>query len=136
MLLNDKGDSPKPELKVKFRPMPGKIVCQVVGETGTYGSGLILKPATRVNPRTTAKIVAVYEPFLLDPSNEDSQTESYLKVDDIVIFGLHSGIEVEYGSEKVIILREQEILCIVEASAEAIAQTGVAPGAFDDLEED
>lgn len=135
MLLNEQGDTPKQELKVKFRPMPGKIVCQVVGERDTYGSGLILKPATRVNPRTTAKIVAVYEPFLLDPSNEDSETESYLKKGDTVIFGLHSGIEVEYGSEKVIILREQEILCIVEASEDTIAQTGVAAGAFDDLEE-
>lgn len=136
MLLNDKGDAPQPELKVKFRPMPGKIVCQVVGERDTYGSGLILKPATRVNPRTTAKIIAVYEPFLLNPADDNSETESYLKAGDTVIFGLHSGIEVEYGQEKVIILREQEILCIVEAPDDVIASTGVAQEDYSNLDED
>lgn len=134
MLLNDKGDAPQPQLRAKFRPMPGKIVCKVIGERDTYGAGLILKPATRINPRTTAEVLFVYEPFLLDPAN-DKETESYVKVGDKVIFGLHSGIEVEYGNEKVIILREQEILCIVEASDDTIAVTGVAGGAFDDLDE-
>lgn len=121
------------ELKVKFRPMPGKIVVRVIGERDTYGSGLILKPASRINPRTTAVVLFVYEPFLLDPAN-DKETESYVKVGDKIIFGLHSGIEVEYGAEKVIILREQEILCIIEANDDTIAATGVAAGTFDDVE--
>lgn len=118
--------------KIKFRPMPGKIACQIVGERDTYGGGLLIKPPTQRNPRTTAKVIAVYEPFLVN----ETETESYVKVGDIVIFGQHGGIAVEYGSaEPVIILREQEILCIVEADEDTLASTGVAPGKFDDLEE-
>lgn len=124
-------ESPSKIEKIKFRPMPGKIACQVVGERDTYGSGLIIKPATRVNPRTTAKVIAVYEAFMVN----EKETESFVKVGDLVIFGMHSGIEVEYGqSEKVIILREQEILCIVEADDEEISKVGVAAGVFDDMD--
>jgi co-chaperonin GroES (HSP10) len=124
------------QIKPTFKPMPGKIVARVVGERDTYGSGLILKPATRVNPRTTAEVVAVYEPFLLDNSNPESETSSYVQVGDIIIFGLHSGIEIEYGEEKVIILREQEILTkVIVQKPEDISRIGVEMPDHSDLDE-
>ena len=119
---------------IKWCPMPGKIVCEVIGERDTLGkSGLIFRPPTVQQPRTTAKVLAIYEPFIND-FNEES--ESYLKPGDIIIFGKHSGVEVEYGdSGKVIILREQEILTKVEIEKpEDIHELGVAPERFDDLE--
>jgi co-chaperonin GroES (HSP10) len=123
-------------IKPVFKPMPGKIVAKVVGERDTYGKGLILKSPTRVNPRTTAEVVAVYEPFLLDNANPDSETSSYVQVGDIVVFGLHSGIEIEYGDEKVIILREQEILTkVVVQKPEDIARIGVEMPDHSDLDE-
>jgi co-chaperonin GroES (HSP10) len=118
--------------KPKFFPMPGKIVAQVIGEREVYGKGLILRPSTIQNPRTTAKVIAVYEPFMVN----DTETESYVKVDDIVIFGMHSGIMIEYGEEKVIILREQEILTkIVVEDEKAIEEVGVATDkTFEDID--
>jgi co-chaperonin GroES (HSP10) len=118
--------------KPKFFPMPGKIVAQVIGEREVYGAGLILRSPTVNNPRTTAKVIAVYEPFMVN----DTETESYVKVDDIVIFGMHSGIMIEYGLEKVIILREQEILTIIKVEdEEAVEEIGVArEGTFDDID--
>jgi chaperonin GroES len=117
----------------KFRPMPGKIVVRTVGDSEFLDkSKLIFAPATRTNPRTTGVIIAVYEPFMTG----DVETEAYLKVGDKVIFGMHSGIEIEYGREKVIILREAEILTIVELeNEEDIEQIGVAQSTtFSDIE--
>jgi co-chaperonin GroES (HSP10) len=122
---------------VKWEPMPGKIICKVVGETSTFGNrGIIFKPVTHKQLRTTAEVIAVYEPFLLDNANKESETSAYVEVGDIVIFGMHSGIEIEYGADKVIILREQEILTKVKlAVAEDISKIGVASeGSFDDVE--
>lgn len=116
-----------------FQPMPGKIVARVVGERDHYGKGLILKSPTVRNPRTTAVVVAVYEPFLVN----ETETEAYVNVGDTIIFGLHSGIEIEYGDEKVIILREQEILTKIKLSSpEDISTIGVSRGdaIADDLE--
>jgi co-chaperonin GroES (HSP10) len=117
----------------KFKPMPGKIVVKTVGESEFLDrSKLIFAPATRANPRTTGVIIAVYEAFTIG----EVETEPFLKVGDKVIFGMHSGIEIEYGREKVVILREQEILTIVEVEEDAdIEQIGVATNkAFDDID--
>jgi co-chaperonin GroES (HSP10) len=128
-------DSSDEKLLPVFEPMPGKIVAQVVGERGVYGTGLIVKPSTVRNPRTTAIVIAIYEPFLLD-QKDDRETEAFVKVGDTIIFGMHSGIEIEYGAEKVIILREQEILTKVKLrNPDDISKMGVATeGTFDDIE--
>lgn len=124
----------KPLGRVTWEPMPGKVVCKVVGERETYGrTGLIVRPPTAAQPRTTAEVVAVYDPFV--DYGDTEETKSYVEVGDIVVFGKHSGVEVTYGDQTVIVLREQEILTKVKLeSPEDVAAMGVAPGAFDDLE--
>lgn len=126
----------RPKGTVKWEPMPGKIVCRVIGDTETFGGGKIFKPVTHRQPRTTAEVIAVYEPFLLDNANENSETSAYVEKGDIVIFGMHSGIEIEYGDQKVIILREQEILTKVKLENPDDIEH-VQPGvqsSFDDVE--
>lgn len=120
--------------KIKWLPAPGKIAVKLVGESEFVGeTKLILAPPTRYNPRTTGIVVAVYEGFKNDA---DKDVEPWFDIGDKVIFGQHSGIEVEYGrNEKVIILREAEILVKVELeNEEDIEKLGVAGTAFDDLE--
>jgi co-chaperonin GroES (HSP10) len=92
--------------KVIFEPMPGKIVAKV--RTTEQQSGLILlsDPAhSRI-----AEVVAVYEPFSLHLDKPDEMTEAYVSVGDLVIFGRHNGTEVSVGRDKVIVLKESEIL--------------------------
>jgi co-chaperonin GroES (HSP10) len=128
--------SGRPKGEVKWEPMPGKIICRVVGDTETFGGGKIFKPVTHRQPRTTAEVIAVYEPFLLDNANEKSETSAYVEVGDIVLFGMHSGIEIEYGDQKVIILREQEILTKVKlVNPDDVQHIGLAAqGPLDDVE--
>lgn len=126
--------SDKPLGKIIFKPMPGKVACRVVGEREHYGrSGLIVRPVTNRRPRTTAVVIAVYEPFTDYGDKEESVP--FVEVGDTVVFGMHAGVEVEYGDETVIILREQEILTkVVVESPEDAKHIGVAAGPLDDVE--
>lgn len=132
-ITSNKPAEPEKDLsKITWEPMPGKIVVKVLGERDTYGKGLIFRPASVHRPRTTGRVIAVYEAFI-DYGDKD-ETKPFLEVGDIVVFGQHSGIEVEYGSDKVVVLREQEILTKVRIEkAEDIQHLGVAGGALDDV---
>lgn len=138
-LKSDKAEAnavtdPEKLSRVIWEPMPGKVAVKVLGERDTWGKGgRIIRPATAVRPRTTAKVIAVYDAFIDYGDTEESKP--FLSVGDIVVFGQHAGIEVEYGNDKVIILREQEILTRVKLeNPEDIGALGVAPGQLDDVE--
>jgi co-chaperonin GroES (HSP10) len=121
--------------RVEWEPLPGKIIAKVIGESeflvNRNGVQLFSAPGA-VYPRTTARVIAVYDPYTPDG---ESSLEPIVKVDDIVIFGRHSGIEIQYGREKVIILKEVEILTKIKVLDDTpIEEVGVARGAHDDVE--
>jgi co-chaperonin GroES (HSP10) len=118
---------------VIFEPMPGKVVAEVIGDDEYLDEKkLLLRPQTMKIPRTTAKVIAIYEPFLLDNGQE---SKPYVEVGDIIIFGVMSGTSIKMGERMVVVIRETEILTkIKNATAAQIEQTGVARGEFDDLE--
>lgn len=123
----------KKNSKIVWKPMPNRIVVKKVGERETFDkAGLIFRPVTHAQPRTTGEVLAVYEPFV---DEQDKEVGSYLQVGDIVIFGKHGGIEIEYGSEVVICLAEREILTKVEFEDPSdVEQLELAPGFADDIE--
>ena len=98
---------------VIWEPMPGNIVVEVIGDTERVGSlGIIFAPANREVPRTTGKVIAIYEPFLNDDNTESAP---YVAVGDIVIFGRFTGTEISYDRKKVVVLKEADILTKVKA---------------------
>ena len=117
----------------QWLPMPNKVVVKVVEDKTTWDrAGRIIKPDTIAQPRTTALVIAVYEPFV---DSQDNEVGSYVQVGDYVVFGKHGGIELAFGEEKVVVLWEKEILTKVvfnEPAAPAAAQFPTEP--FDDLE--
>lgn len=100
--------------RVTFRPMPGKIVVKVIGDNEKIGSGLLFAAATREIPRTTGRVMAVYEPFLVN----NEETQSYLKPGDLVIFGMFTGTKVEIDRATVLVIKEHDILTIVEVDGD------------------
>jgi co-chaperonin GroES (HSP10) len=95
---------------VLYKPMPGKIVVKVRTEETRSGLILLSDPA---NSRI-AEVVAIYEPFNLHLDQPDQMTEAYVQVGDLVIFGRHNGIEISVGRERVVVLKEAEILTKIE----------------------
>jgi co-chaperonin GroES (HSP10) len=95
---------------VFYRPMPGKIVAKLRVQEQRSGLILLSDPA---NSRI-AEVIAVYEPFNLHLDRPDEMTEAYVQVGDLVIFGRHSGVEVSVGKDRVVVLKESEILTKIE----------------------
>ena len=118
----------------KFEPMPGKIVVQAVGESEflvNKGKAIIFANPAGQRPRTTGIVIAVPEPWR--QGEDEPELVTFLQVGDKVIFGAHSGVDVQLGRKKFIILREIEILTKVVGEGD-IQEVGVAPGQHDDVE--
>lgn len=103
--------------RLTFRPMPGKIVVRVIGDNEMIGSGILYGAPTREVPRTTGRVIAVYEPFLIG-DNQDIESKPYVDVGDIVIFGQFTGTKVEVERTVILILKEHDILTIVDVDGD------------------
>lgn len=124
-------DSTKKE-GVVWKPMPGKVIVKKIEndrETFQKG-GKIIRPATSVQPRTTGEVIAVFDPYT---ETDGHEFEPICQPGDIVIFGKNGGIEIGFGEETIICLRETEILTRVEISDPTTVS--VVPGEFDSLDE-
>lgn len=93
--------------KINLEPMAGKVIVKPDNSDKQVG-GIWLVTNAR---QSMGQIVAVYEGFE-DPDTL-AEVDPFLRMDDWVIFGQHSGVEVTVNREKYIVLREQEILCRV-----------------------
>lgn len=95
------------QTRINLEPMPGKVIVRP-DSTDKMVGGIWL---VRNDRQSLGQVVAVYSDFT-DPDT-DAEMEAFVRLDDWVIFGKHSGVEVTIGREKYIILREMELLCRV-----------------------
>jgi chaperonin GroES len=95
---------------MKLKPLDDRIVIkQSEAEEKTAG-GIILPDAAQEKPQI-GKVVAVGPGKVLD---DGKRAKMSVKKKDEVIYGKYSGSEVEYDGDKYVILRESDILGIVE----------------------
>jgi chaperonin GroES len=95
---------------MKLRPLDDRVVVkQSEAEEKTVG-GIILPDTAKEKPQL-GKVVAVGPGKLLESG---SRRKVALKKNDQVIYGKYSGNEVEIDGEKFVVLRESDLLGIVE----------------------
>ncbi len=95
---------------MKLRPLDERVVIkQLEAEEKTSG-GIILPDTAKEKPQI-GKIVAVGPGKLLDDGKRAKMT---LKKNDTVIYPKYIGNDVEIDAEKYVILKESDILGIVE----------------------
>ena len=95
---------------MKLRPLDDRIVIkQSQAEEKTTG-GIFLPDTAKEKPQI-GKVVAVGKGKLLDNGKRGEMT---LKKNDQVIYAKYMGSEVEVDSKKYVILRESDVLGIVE----------------------
>jgi chaperonin GroES len=95
---------------VKIRPLHDRILARRIAATETTASGLFI-PDTAQDKPLEAVVIAVGTGKVLD--NGKMQALS-LKAGDQVLIGKYSGSEVRLDGEDHIILREDDVLAIVE----------------------
>ena len=95
---------------MKLKPLDDRIVIkQSEAEEKTSG-GIILPDAAQEKPQI-GKVIATGPGRLLDDGKRGKMS---VKKNDEVLYGKYSGTEVEVDGKKVVILRESDVLGIIE----------------------
>ncbi len=95
---------------MKIRPLQDRVIVQRIEEEEKTKGGLIIPDTAKEKPQE-GKIVAVGKGKL----NEDGKvTPMDVKVNDRVLFGKYSGTEINIDGEEHLIMREEDILGVIE----------------------
>ena len=94
---------------MKIRPLLDRVVLKPTEIEETTNSGFILTSASQEKPQFS-EVVAVGPGGIVD----GKETEMYVKVGDKVIAGKYSGTEVKIDDIEYTIVRQSDILAIVE----------------------
>ena len=95
---------------MKITPLDDRILVKRVKEEETTKGGIIIPDTAKEKP-IEAKVVAVGTGRLLDSGEVRPLA---VKKGDVVLFGKYGGTEVKIGGEEHLILREDDILGIIE----------------------
>jgi len=95
---------------MKLKPLYDRIIARrVEGEEKTKG-GIIIPETAKEKPME-GKVIAVGEGKLTD---DGKRVQPELKKNDRILFGKYSGTEVKLEGEEHVILREDEVLAVIE----------------------
>jgi chaperonin GroES len=95
---------------MKFRPLGDRVVVRRVKEDQKTPGGIIIPDTVQEKPQE-GEIIAV-GPGALDDNGKRVAPE--VKEGDIVLFGKWSGTEVKIDGEELLIMKESDIMGVVE----------------------
>jgi chaperonin GroES len=95
---------------MKIKPLQDRILVKRIEEEEKTKGGIIIPDAAKEKPQE-GKVVAVGDGKLLDSGQKAALT---VKPGDKILFGKYSGTEIKVDGEEHLILREDDILAIVE----------------------
>lgn len=96
--------------KLKIRPLGDKVLVKRLEAEEKTAGGIVLPDTAKEKPQR-GKVMATGPGKLLD-SGERGQMS--VKVGDVVFYGKYAGSDVEIDGAKYVILRESDVLAIVE----------------------
>ena len=95
---------------MKIRPLQDRVIVKRIEEEEKSKGGIIIPDTAKEKPQE-GKIVAVGKGKL----NEDGKiTPLDVKVNDRVLFGKYAGTEINMDGEEHLIMREEDILGVIE----------------------
>lgn len=94
---------------MKIKPLADRVLVKSVEAEETTKSGLIIPDSAKEKPEI-AEVVAVGPGGMVD----GNEVEMYIKVGDKVITSKYAGNEVKIDDEEYTIIRQSDILAIVE----------------------
>ena len=92
-----------------IKPLADRVVVKIEQAQETTKSGIVLAGTAKEKPQI-ASIVAVGPGGMVD----GKEVQMYVKVGDKVITSKYSGTEVKFDNEEYTILRQSDILAVVE----------------------
>ena len=96
---------------MKIRPLQDRVIVKRLAETAEKTKGGIIIPDTAKEKPEQGKIIAVGKGKV----NDDGKLMAVgVKVGETILFGKYSGSEIKLDGEEHLIMREEDILGVVE----------------------
>lgn len=95
---------------MKLRPLQDRILVQRVKEETKTKSGIIIPDTAKEKP-AEGKVVVVGEGRV---SDDGKKVALEVKAGDRILFGKYSGTEVKIEGEEYLIMREDDVLGVIE----------------------
>jgi chaperonin GroES len=96
---------------MKLRPLHDRVIVKRVEEERTTPGGIVIPDSATEKP-IRGEVLAVGNGKILD---NGEQRALDLKVGDKVLFGKYSGTEVKVDGEELLVMREDDIMAVVES---------------------
>jgi len=97
-------------MDMKIRPLYDRVLVARIDEDEKTAGGIIIPDTAKEKPQK-GKVIAVGSGKI---SEDGKRTPLEVKVNDKVLFGKYAGTEVKIEGEEHLILREDDILAILE----------------------
>jgi len=95
---------------MSIRPLHDRVVVRREEEEKTTAGGILLPDSASEKP-AQGEVIACGNGKILE--NGDVRPLD-VKVGDKVLFGKYSGSDVKVGDEELLVMREEDILCVIE----------------------
>ena len=95
---------------MKIRPLHDRVVVRRKEDERTTAGGIVIPDSAAEKPMR-GEVVAIGSGKVLD--NGDLRALA-VKVGDVVLFGKYSGTEVKIGTEELVVMREDDIMGVIE----------------------
>ena len=100
---------------MKIRPLQDRVIVKRIEEEAKSKGGIIIPDTAKEKPQE-GKVMAVGK----GKANEDGKvTPLDVRVNDLILFGKYSGSEVKLDGEEFLIMREDEVLGVIEGATKS-----------------
>ena len=100
----------KGETSVNIRPLHDRVIVRRLEEERKSPGGIVIPETAKEKP-IQGEVIAVGHGKIL----EDGKVRPLdVKVGDKILFGKYSGTEVKVGNEELLVMREEDIMGVVE----------------------
>ena len=96
---------------MKIRPLQDRVIVKRMEEERTSAGGIVIPDSATEKP-IKGQVIAVGPGKKLESGSTQVVD---LKVGDSVLFGKYSGTEVKVGDEEYLVMREDDIMGVIEA---------------------
>jgi chaperonin GroES len=103
--VNYKAIKHKKSNTMNVKPLADRVLVRPVAAETTTASGIIIPDSAKEKP-LRGEVLAV--------GNGTKDEEMVLKVGDTILYGKYAGTEIEIESEKLLIMRQSDVLAVIE----------------------